>query len=289
MASAKSSQELKRRHPEWEPWLAVVDETLAEARERSWDAAVPAVSGEQETGKVPLLAASALELEQTLTRRLFERLIWTASRSSSPAMASLEALARSNLDVSSVFQASVNYDAHRIKEIASAAAADPEAFHAVATLLPMPFLHACNRRWGAAKSESWLNGFCPVCGAWPAVAELRGIERTRYFRCGRCGAGWQVYCLFCPYCGNTDHDQLASLVPEESSSKWLIDACNRCLGYVKGFTTLQGSPPAEVMLDDLRTIHLDLAAVERGYKRPQRPGYFLDVRVSKNGALHGRV
>jgi hypothetical protein len=51
--------------------------------------------------------------------------------------------------------------------------------------------------------------------------------------------------LVLSYCGMTDHNELVSLVPEKSGSNSVIDACKRCLGYVKTFTTLQGSPPAK--------------------------------------------
>ena len=46
----------------------------------------------------------------------------------------------------------------------------------------------------------------------------------------------------------SDHDELASLVPEKAGSNAVIDACQRCLGYVKTFTSLQGCPPGTVML-----------------------------------------
>jgi hypothetical protein len=39
------------------------------------------------------------------------------------------------------------------------------------------------------------------------------------------------------------------------------------------------------MLDDLASVDLDVAALERGYRRPQGPGYALDVTlVDKAGA-----
>jgi formate dehydrogenase maturation protein FdhE len=62
----------------------------------------------------------------------------------------------------------------------------------------------------------------------------------------------------------------------------VIDACNRCLGYVKALTKLQGSSPAEIMLDDLASVELDVAAAEQGYKRPQGVGYLLNVTLIEN-------
>jgi hypothetical protein len=43
---------------------------------------------------------------------------------------------------------------------------------------------------------------------------------------------------------------------------------------------VQPLAPWAILLDDLRTVHLDVAALERGYRRPERPGYQLDVRIA---------
>jgi FdhE protein len=77
----------------------------------------------------------------------------------------------------------------------------------------------------------------------------------------------------------TDHNELVSLVPEKSGANSMIEACKRCLGYVKIFTRLQGSSPSKVLLDDLASVDLDIAALEHGYKRPQGTGYSLAVTV----------
>jgi FdhE protein len=77
----------------------------------------------------------------------------------------------------------------------------------------------------------------------------------------------------------TDHEQLLSLVPEKTGASRVVDACKRCLGYVKTFTVLQGSPAPRVILDDLASVDLDVAALEQGYRRPQGPGYSLDVTL----------
>jgi FdhE protein len=273
-------EDLKRKHPEWEPWLAVLQVILGEIGDSKWDASVPVeVQSQQGTGKVPLLAGAALSLDPNSVGRMFDQLIRIASRSGTAKMATLQAIAYVKLDVLAIFRASLNHDGEAMKELASSVAADPEAFRAVGALVSIPFLQACNRALARSIAVSWTQGYCPLCGAWPAFAEVRGIERSRYFRCGRCGAEWQAHCLFCPYCSMTDHKELASLVPEQNGAKSVIDACNRCLGYVKAFTKLQGSPPAKVMLDDLASVDLDIAAVEQGYRRPEGLGYSLDVMV----------
>jgi formate dehydrogenase maturation protein FdhE len=87
----------------------------------------------------------------------------------------------------------------------------------------------------------------------------------------------------------SDHNELASLVPEKAGSKAVglnavIDACQRCLGYVKTFNVLQGCPPGTVLLEDLASVHLDVAAIEHGFARPSGPGYALGVTAIDDGA-----
>jgi FdhE protein len=279
-------QDLKRRHPEWEPWLAVVQEVLSETSNPEWDALVPTRTEAQQS-KVPLLAGIPLSLKARSVRRMLEKLIRAAHQSGTPKLATLQPALHGDLDFLKLFEASLCQDGDRLKEIAAHLGADPGAFQAVAALLPLPFLHACNLGWASSKSVSWMEGYCPICGAWPAFAEVRGIERNRYFRCGRCGGEWQAHCLFCPYCGMTDHNELVSLVPEKSGSNSVIDACKCCFGYVKTFTTLQGSPSAKVFLEDLASAHLDVAALEQGYKRPEGAGYSLNVTWTENRVWRG--
>jgi FdhE protein len=264
----------------------VVDEILREAGTSTWDAAIPGAAHAQETA-VPLLAGATLAVQARSVRDLFERLIRIASRAGTPKMSTLKAALNADIDMAPLFTASLCQDSARIEEAAAASGADAEALHAIVDLLPVPFLQACNRRWSSSISPSWVEGYCPVCGSWPTFAEVRGIERNRYFRCGRCGGGWHARALYCPYCSMTDHDELVSLVPEKNGSNAVIDACRRCLGYVKTFTRLQGCPPGTMMLEDLASVDLDVAAVEHCFARPSGPGYALGVTATDKGAKRG--
>ena len=57
-----------------------------------------------------------------------------------------------------------------------------------------------------------------------------------------------------------------------------IEVCDRCDGYVKTVMTLAPVPPEQVVLQDLATAALDVAAVERGYRPPSLRGP-LAVRI----------
>ena len=78
-------------------------------------------------------------------------------------------------------------------------------------------------------------------------------------------------------------------MPEKSGSSRTIDTCNRCRGYLKTFTKLQGSAATKIMLDDLASVDLDIAALEQGFKRPTGPGYVLNSNVVAKSGLSQRL
>jgi FdhE protein len=283
MPAAAALNDLRRKRPEWGPWLAVVGEILREAAAPGWDAAV-ASGAHVSRPAVPLLAGATVALDMNSVGRLLKRVIRIASRTGTPKMATLEAALHGNVETLRLFNASLAHDRGGLDELAATCGADAEAFHAVASLLPVPFLHACTRRWASSISDSWVEGYCPLCAAWPAFAEVRGIERSRYFRCGRCGGEWHARALRCPYCDTSDHDQLATLMAENGGSNAAIDACLHCHGYVKTFTRLQGCAPDTVMVEDLASVDLDVAALEHGYARPAGVGHPLEITVTDSGA-----
>jgi FdhE protein len=289
VAVNRSVFELGRQYPEWQPWLTVIEEVLREATDSRWEAFVPEPPELQES-KVPLLAGATLSLGMTGFARWSERLFQVAYRSGAPKMATLD-LGKRGLSNAAVnlLSSALCQDGKRLCAIAADLGVDADALQAVALLVPVPLLQACNRRWASSIAKSWTEGYCPVCGAWPAFAEVRGIERGRYLRCGRCGGEWQAQRLFCSYCGIRDHKELVSLVPQKNGLNAVIDACKRCLGYVKTLTTLQGSPPARVIVDDLASVDLDIAALEQGYRRPEGTGYSLDIKVGNKPSLSERI
>lgn len=267
---------LRRGRPEWSPWLRVVEQALRETRGERWERVVPEIEND---ARPPLLSGVSVVVDERPIRGMLERLIAVATNEATPKMSTLERALRADLDIPAVFAASICHDTDRLAEIAAGSGADEEALQATVALLPLPFLQACNRRWRGLVPPAWSEGYCPICGTWPAFAEMRGIERNRYLRCGRCGGEWRAHVLRCAYCGTGDHHQLASLVPEKGEVRGAVDACRQCRGYMKVFTRLQGCPPAEVMLQDLASVDLDVAALKEGYRRPARPGREIELTV----------
>jgi len=109
---------------------------------------------------------------------------------------------------------------------------------------------------------------CAVDGRpWRKFADLDG---ARIFRCGCCGSDWRTEWLRCPFCGESDHEKLGSLVSADRLERHGIEVCDGCRGYLKTFTTLTAILPGDVLLEDLATLALDMAALERDYRRPPR-------------------
>ena len=134
----------------------------------------------------------------------------------------------------------------------------------------MPTLNQYTKEFEAAKvfnEEEWMKDYCPVCGDQHGLAEYRGSERNRHFRCLSCAADWTYWRIACPHCDNKDHDSLSTLLIKEDKASFQIDTCEACHGYVKGINKLDPSSPMFLLLDDFATFHLDLLAKEKGYHR----------------------
>jgi FdhE protein len=174
----------------------------------------------------------------------------------------------------------MRHDHVAIEDMAAAAGIQPAALDTVAQVAAYPVLQSHGKLLQAHVQLSWAHGYCPICGSWPLLGEFRSLDRTRRLRCGRCAGDWRVDWLRCPYCGESGHERLGSLVLEEKLQTLTVETCLHCFGYLKSVTTLQAIPPVELLLRDVETVELDIAARDRGYVRPEGAGFPLDLRVT---------
>jgi FdhE protein len=275
--SAPALERLHGQNPEWRPWLDLLCAVRDEMTARPCDAAVPDVPSSA-AGR-PLLDGAELTPAAAAADAWVRRLLTLAARHGGPA-ASLAAAARSrSLDAASLLEAAIAADRARLDAVADATGADADALAAVAPLAAMPLLQACGRRWRSRMPASWDHGYCPTCGAWPAYAEARGLERARRLRCARCGGDWWIEWLRCPHCGTRDHERLGALVPEGLAERRKVETCGACRRYVKTVTTLTPTAPADVAVEDLATVELDVAALAHGYVAADGLGFPLTARV----------
>lgn len=117
------------------------------------------------------------------------------------------------------------------------------------------------------EKHPWRRGYCPVCGHLPAMGQLfrtaEGKGRERELICGCCQMNWRYKRIGCPYCDNTNQKQL-KIIGLDDEPDLRIDTCDRCKSYLKTYT---GEGQEKVALADWSTLHLDLIARKRGYKR----------------------
>jgi FdhE protein len=110
----------------------------------------------------------------------------------------------------------------------------------------------------------WNQGHCPMCGSWPLLGEFRGLEQTRFLRCGLCVAEWEFFRLRCPFCDTHEHQLLGYFHVEGEETRYRAATCEACHGYVKMLSTLAALDGPQLLVADLATTHLDLAAAKRG-------------------------
>jgi FdhE protein len=118
------------------------------------------------------------------------------------------------------------------------------------------------------RGAAWEHGYCPVCGGPPLLGEFRGLDQSRFLRCGLCAASWEVPRQWCPACGNRDHEALGFLAKEGEEGRYRVATCDACRSGVKMLSTLSALPPLMLLVADAATLHLDLAAADRGYLCP---------------------
>ncbi|HYN87619.1 MAG TPA: formate dehydrogenase accessory protein FdhE [Ardenticatenaceae bacterium] len=267
-----------------------------------WDEAVPEVGPWDAREGVPVLHETTFVIDAQRAGRLLMELAGTAA-SDAPEQAERVrgALAgargngsdRTALDPLRLLQASIALDTEALEGIAGAADVDPAFLTALGQIAALPLLQACGREARTLLTQgAWSEGSCPVCAGWPALAELRGLERQRWLRCGRCGSAWRYALQRCVFCANSDHRTLGYLAPEGDPESRQALTCDLCHAYLKTVATLAALDPLEVAVRDLTTIELDVAALENGYARPPRPGFPLRVQVipapRRNGWLRWR-
>lgn len=241
---------------------------------------------------VPLLHDQPITLDIHYPADLFSRLVNVLSERNDPDLEQrlssvVNAATTGLLDPERLFAEAFVQHADHLADMAAAAGADPEVLATVAQRAVAPLLHAYAEHLlplleraddGTTTGAAWHGGYCPICGAWPLLGELRGVELAQWLRCSACGTGWRGQRVMCPYCGNADYRTLGTLVVD-GESRFRVSTCERCKGYLKVGNAFDPLPAELLALDDVASMHLDVAAIERGYQRPGGSGYRIELAV----------
>ncbi|MCA1644040.1 MAG: formate dehydrogenase accessory protein FdhE [Chloroflexi bacterium] len=244
---------------------------------------------------VPLLHEQPAFVDVHFAADVFSRLVNVLQqREDAEVSARLErvvvAATTGTIDPQRLFGEAFVRHADHLVDIALESDVDAELLSTLATQAAAPLLRAYAERLlpqiqrlddGSTDGAIWQKGYCPVCGGWPVLGELRGIELALFLRCAACGSGWRSRRMFCPYCGNDDHQSLHMLTIA-GEQRFRISVCERCQGYLKVGNAFD-PPPADLLaIDDVASMHLDVAAIERGYHRPEGAGFVIELAVPED-------
>jgi FdhE protein len=114
--------------------------------------------------------------------------------------------------------------------------------------------------------KNWLRGYCPICGSMPQISLLKD-EGQRFCLCSLCGFEWPSERLKCPFCENRDHNKLHYFYAEGYEAR-RVDLCDNCHQYIKTVDARKLDYEPDLAIEDIATIHLDILASEKGFKRP---------------------
>jgi FdhE protein len=212
-----------------------------------------------------------LPVDRDSTERLFERLC-RLCLDENPLLAAdgkalLEALDAGKIEFPHLITAVLQGDTEGIETLAGELEVTAAVLQTLAKLSLQPSLLAVAA--AAAQLDdiaSWEQGYCPICGALPAMGALAGEGGKRGALCSFCGHFWQLPRFGCPFCNTSNQEELRYFY-EEGNVLYRVQVCDHCSGYLKIIDTREGGAAEALAVEDVATAHLDLLAEEQGYHR----------------------
>jgi FdhE protein len=128
-----------------------------------------------------------------------------------------------------------------------------------------PGLEVLAEKYGdIIRRSHWSEGYCPICGKEPKIGEIREEEGYRFLYCTQCGIEWNFMRVKCPFCGNEEQKTLAYFTVE-GDERYRVEVCDNCKRYIKTVDFRSTNEKADLEVEDIATIHLDMLANEEGY------------------------
>jgi FdhE protein len=215
---------------------------------------------------VPILAGEPIPVPVRLLKPAFLDLCDTlASGGAGEAAEHIKRTVESGqMDAGSLLTASLARNQEAIRSGAIHRGLAPDLVWLLAELATSPLAHALQRTLLPAQSE-WNQGYCAVCGSWPALMEV--VDGHRILRCSFCASAWERNEYSCTYCGDSS-ETFITAAPDQERMHRRLEICGACQGYLKTLDVPALSPFPLLAIYDMETMDLDLAAMEHGYSRP---------------------
>jgi len=220
----------------------------------------------------PILSKGDFFIDPQRATRLFRSLCRIAKRENEKLKAEMvkieSALRRKKIDLEICLVKAVEGDHDYLLQIAADVGIDHGVMNFLlhTTIKPFVEVTASHLNDKVVDQDLWDRGYCPICGSQPLMGELRGEEGKRIWTCSFCGNQWQGKRLMCPFCENTDHKSLRYFYTEKER-EYRIDVCDHCKRYIKTIDSRHLADEIFLPIEDIGTLHLDILAADKGYKR----------------------
>jgi len=225
---------------------------------------IPALAGEPIPLPIPLLKPALLALCGALARG-------GAGEAAEHIRSHID---ETRIDAGALLAASLKRDQTAIRTVAVHQGLAPDLVWLVAELAVSPFVYVLQRSLFDHEAASpdlhaaldgWRHGYCPLCGSWPALAEVAATNRV--LRCSFCALAWTPDEYACVYC--REHgEKFVTAAPNEERKDRRLEVCGTCGSYLKTIDVTALTPFPLLAIADLETMDLDMAAMEKGYGRP---------------------
>jgi FdhE protein len=218
------------------------------------------------TGGLPLIDFSAGTFDLTEPRQYFTALLEIAEKR---APGETKEVLQMIQDGSFNFEKMISDSFNSIQDDDLAEDIDDDVIDLVDLFLEeslRPALEKVVEKYGKSIAKSgWAEGYCPICGKEPKIGEIREEEGRRFLFCTQCGFEWRFMRIKCPFCGNEEQQTLAYF-SIEGEERYRVDVCNECKRYIKTVDFRETREEANLDVEDIATLHLDMLANEEGYE-----------------------
>jgi FdhE protein len=268
---------LKEAHPNYRGILEFFEKLLLEQLKTKAQVEIRPLEVSEDRARIrakegfPMLSRGDFSINLQLATRLFRSISRIAKEENEKLKAEVgkieRALRKKKIDLELCLSKAVEGDRGYLSRVAGEEEIDQGVMNFLLYTTIKPFVEAvASHLRDEVDEDLWDKGCCPICGSQPLMGELRGEEGRRIWMCSFCGSQWRGKRMVCPFCENADHRTLRYFYTEKEKA-YRIDVCDKCKRYVKTVDTRQLAHEIFLPVEDLATLHLDILAADKGFKR----------------------
>lgn len=164
----------------------------------------------------------------------------------------------------------LDMDMERLEQFALSCKTGPDETIFIILNWLKPFFTSLREKSGNSITVDDESLLCPFCGSRPDMAAVV-MEKSgkRYLHCALCENQWPFKRIACAVCGIEDASQL-EYFSSEGDTRYRLDVCSACDGYIKTIKLdkFEEIDDVDLAVENILTVHLDSAAIQKGYKKP---------------------